>query len=440
MRKSTLGKEQELLLLDTDTLKVKNVALEIFYQIKNAIASGERRINGEWSKYAPFEGKFGIGEETNTAVIEIISNTTDSIPNLHQDLVQKGRALEEICKEYNAIPIATSEFGHGAGKVIPKKAWKGIGIYEVLIGLDTYRKMVSAAGGHTHILQPNGVEKRFKLYRLLRSLDVAFTFASSSPISHLGKHEVNCHRLNLVRNQMPLDPRGYILDSKIEDYRPIETFENRGRETNKRWKKICVERGISPKDFDPTFLIDGTGFPSERARIKYPTIEIRGPDANTLPVDLAMATFYRGARDRLEQENPHQTISNKKYDWKYSGQQMILPNFATIKEHEQIGIRNGLNSHSGLIKEFLWEAIEYSESGLTAEEKPYLQPLKDMLITGKNLSTQAIEYIDVVKEEQLSPEKLEKTARFFREKYVQGLNYKQPEKQNISYQKHLTHK
>lgn len=360
--KTTIGLEQEFLLIDKEGY-VQNVADEI--------------IND------PANNQICVAEATY-AQVEVNSAPAHTISELEHDLRTRFRTLEDLCAKYRVFPLPASEFG--AKSSISRGGKARYDIYETILGKENNEKTNTISGIHIHLSRIPGFElEQFWILQALDSLSYALT--STSPFRYDGVNSLNCHRVNIVRNDAFIQ---FPLHSKLQEYpKSVQDLERGDRNRYTQWQKAS---NLSECDFSLLFCPENTGYAPIRTRPSIGptgTYEIRTCDTTPLNIALGISALYKGIVEALAQKTTPIAISQ---DNSFSVFPTIkLPSLQTLHHLEKIAIEHGMENNE--IRSYAEQAIRLAHEGLPNEDQKYLQSIKEIIMTEQNPATQLINHM-----------------------------------------------
>ncbi len=390
--RTTVGMEIELNLITADGF-IKNVADEILQDSRN-------------------EGFF-VPEATHSQ-IELNSLPANTVEDLHQDIIQKLLLLEEICQDWGVFPVPVSEFG--AGKSKSRTGKQRYDVYETILGHLNNEKLNTISGVHIHFSQV--LHRNIDQYNVLQALDpLSFAVTTTSPIRYDGVNSLNCHRVNLVRNDVF---QNYPLHAQLLPYPcTIEEIESLNLQRFEQWRTAS---GLSVTEFSKLFTPENTGYAPIRKRNSIGptgTWEVRSLDSTTPSHALAVVALYKGCLDHMVEKDIPVAIASEDGIYKFSDENIILPSFSTLKHFEGIAIRYGL--HSEEIASYLQKVSDFAREGLPVCDRKYL----DILQGGKldNPAHQIMKYLRSQghNNNTFSPTETAQANLFMREQYRTSL-------------------
>ena len=410
MNKTSIGAEIELSLINQNGIISNNAP----HLLKNEKAKG-------WLVY-----------EGTHAQVEINSSPTWSVKELHEDLSQKIQKLEDICNDYSSksentpiFPVTVSEFGAGNGEINQNiERLKG---YRKVIGEDSLAKLVTNSGIHLHIQKD---EKRsLDQFKLLHALDpLSYAITSTSPITHEGTNNLNCHRINTTRYLVFKD---FPLSAQLQDYpQGILEIEDRTDQTYKYWLNKALRNGLKEQKFKKHFKPETTGYAPIRDRPNFDTWEVRSFDTTPLDIALGAIALYKGINDYLLKNEVELEISNKDYSFDFSENKFTLPNYKTLILMEQEAINYGLKENpltkKSLVLDYLNQILPFSKLGLSQEDQIYLKTIEDLIETRANLADQIMDYLKLEQNyetgNKVNFQQAQAANLFMREKYLSGID------------------
>ncbi len=367
-----------------------------------------------------------IVDESNHARVEVNSDPANTVSELHQGMVPKLLLLEEICAKHDAYVSTVSELGGGKSKQRhDKPKWN---LYIPIVGQEANDLKRKISGIHGHFSQsPEHLLEQMWLFTALDPLSYATT--STSPMLDGINNEVNCHRINATRGQMFAD---YPLHAQLQPYiQSIEEISVRDQIRFNQWLNVP---GTDIDAFKEFFKPESTGYHPIRKRDSIGengTWEVRSFDTTPLDISLGMMALYKGCNDRIINKNIPVKVSEKTGHYSFSDQEVVLPNYITLKALEAEAIKYGLNSDN--IANYLEEALRFSIEGLPKEDVLYLSSLSEMLQTRMNPSDRIKEHL-MKNGPYSSPEEAAAQGQLFmRKEYLKSLEY-QPQKQQSPFE------
>jgi hypothetical protein len=387
-----------------------------------------------------------VYEGTNSQV-EINSDPYFSVKEIAKDLIQKKQTLEKICEDYNnnpenepVYPLAVSEFGAGRGKRNENigRLWG----YLSVLGEKRLDELITNSGTHLHILKDD--DNTLNQYNLLHAMDaLSFVITSTSPITHNGTNNLNCHRINTTRYRVFKD---YSLNAQLQDYpQKLSEIKERTNQTYEHWFKKATEKGMTENEFKHFFKPENTGFAPIRDRPKFGTWEVRSFDTAPLDIALGAIALYKGLNDYFLNNNVELEISEKNQEFKFTENKFILPNYNTLIQMEQEAIHNGLKGSKekgeSIVFDYLKTILPFAKLGLTKEDIIYLEPIEKLIKTRLNLADKIMNYL---KSEQnyksgnkVNLQQARAANLFMRDRYLLGIEntvnrtYHQDQKEKI---------
>lgn len=365
-----------------------------------------------------------ITDEGTHAQVEVNLVPAKTIQELDNNAKKQLSLLEEICTSYDVKAVPVSEYGAGRGERQGKSEpenyrWP---IYNLIFGEKGLEELYTNSGIHLHLSQIPG--KELQQFHILQALDpLSYALTSTSPINYQGKNSLSCHRINTQRNRVfqkfPLHAQLLDYPSSLEELKEIEN------QRWEQWREIALKNGIDPQRYDKKFQPSNTGYTPIRKRDNIGptgTLEVRSFDTAPLDITLAVFALYKGIHDYALEKNTKITISEQPHTYSFSDGSVILPNIKTLKEMENETVKYGLRSN--LITEYLSHLLPFAEQGLPQEDKIYLQPIKEMLVTKINPAHKIMEFMNLQGYQGpfFSPEQSAQANLFMRDWHLKTLN------------------
>ena len=401
---------------------ISNIGAEIEY---NLIDSQGYLINNAPRVLADPRNDGSLVKEGTNSQIEIVSDPADTVHELGQNIRKKIILIEDICQDHGSFPIPASEFGAGKGELRGMSdPLKNRGpIYLDLFGKELFEELRAYSGTHLHISQTP--DKQTEQYNLLQALDnLSYVLTSSSPISYQGINSINCHRVNSFRNNVFKESP---LHGQLQPY--INSLTDIDKQNTLRWQQwlddLTKKNSPSAAEYLNIFKPENTGYAPIRKRDNIGptgTFEVRSFDTNSLDITLAVFALYKGVHDKAMKNNTPIEIATQNNTYNFTEDKITLPNYQTLLQFENEGIQNGLKSD--LVKDYITHLLPYAEAGLPPEDRLYLAPLKEMLLTRDN---PADEIMNFMREQgyqghQFTPQQTAQTNLYMRERHLQSLN------------------
>lgn len=360
-----------------------------------------------------------IHDESSNARIEINSDPARDILELHKNVKSKLFRVEDICQDYDVFPVPTGcEFGAGKGTGLVTAVRQPN--YERLFGHDLAQLFLKINAFQIHISQYPGRE--LDQYRLFTALDpLTYSITSTSPISHEGENSINNHRINITRN---------LLFSAWPEHAQLQDYPRSLQDINdadeKRYFDWLNYPGVDKELFESTFTPQTTGYTPVRKRDDIGptgTLEIRGGDSTTPDVSDAATALFWGANKRMINEEIPLVVASDNESYAFQSDVIRVPNYRELQHLGKEGYLRFLRSPDH--RRYLSEVLEFSREGLTNQEKPYLKPVDNMLITGMNLADQIIHHMQSLgfTGHSYSPQQAAQANLFMRKMYEQSLKY-----------------
>jgi hypothetical protein len=342
----------------------------------------EHPINKEKNNYL-----FYHHEGTQTQ-IEWNSPPSKNISTLKNKFLEQEKLLEELCKEFNILCIPASENGAGGrSQINPKIEYRSQG-YNVIFGVETMDLLDPWSGIHYHIdmFKPKIVDQFNALTALAR---VSGAITATSTINFEGKNGVNCQRQYFFKhkifNEIPELP-GYIGEES--------DLTSRDERRWTQWREKYLENGGEPAGFDNNFKVYNTGYPDIRRRpdIGKGTLEIRTDDTTTADLFLGSKALVQGYNDKIIYGNIPVIKAEADWQYKFDDNMIVLPNSHTLGELNQLSIIHGMESNE--VQEYLSQIEHFARPWLKQfSEEKYLDPVKEIIYSGKNNSSQLLNYL-----------------------------------------------
>ena len=318
-----------------------------------------------------------------------------SLDDLCHDLLEQEDVSKRICGDLEVYNIPISETGAGESQANPhpKVLGRTIG-YNLIFGKEGDYRLRKISGIHLHIDQYK--DRLADQYNLLLALRPTIAFTSTSSINHERMNSESCHRYKLFADtkdgvfaRIP-EERNYI--------NSIDELKLRDRKRYQDWKAVFDAecwRDEVPADYKFTdyFKEHNTGYSDIRLRpdIGKGTFELRINDTAPLDVLQAQASLVSGYINRIMRENIPVRIADKKDHYKFSQEEVILPNDETLEEYSVLAIRYSLENEK--VQQYLNALETFSKDGLEKREQHYLDPLRDMTVSGKNIASKILEHL-----------------------------------------------
>ncbi|MBU0470688.1 MAG: hypothetical protein KKA62_00480 [Nanoarchaeota archaeon] len=331
--------------------------------------------------------------EASTHQNEYNSPPRRSLDKLCRDILEAEEISDRICRDLEVINIPISETGAGESYLNPKAFNRYVG-YKTIFGSEAVERLTKISGVHIHIDQykPRLADQ----FNLLTALRPTIAFTSTSSINHERKNSESCHRYKLFADpkegvfaNIP-ENRDYIISEK--------DLKKRDKARYQSWEKVFnAERWRSevPADYNFTdfFKEFNTGYSDVRLRpdVGEGTFELRINDSAPLDILLGQASLVSGYINRVMRNNIPVFIAAENESYEFSKDRVILPNKETLDNYSLLAVRYGLENKK--VQDYLSALENFARSGLEQNERHYLNPLREMTITGKNVASQVIEYL-----------------------------------------------
>ena len=350
--------------------------------------------------------------ESSTARVEVISRPTNSVQELFDDVLPRLHLLEQISADFGVMCAPVSEFCAGESK---QRHTPRLDIYPHVIGKHQEHLIRTLAGLHLHFSQIK--DRELEQYWIYTALDpISFAITSTSPISYRGRTRVNCHRMRIMRHRIP---EHSLLGANLRTYpRSLDHLNERLYRRFDRWHKLS---GLKRASFTEYFQPGNTGFDPIRKRERYNTFEVRGFDTCTLEYSMAAAALFKGCTDHFLNEEIPVVIAKKDNSYCFSDKLILLPNFKTLRMLQNEAIRHGMRSNR--ISNFLSNIINFAEKGLPVEDKPYLTPIRELLVTRTNISDRVLQHLRPQRRNswRVTPREAARANLFLRGLYSRGI-------------------
>tara|TARA_Y100000310_G_scaffold343936_2_gene454038 strand:- start:48 stop:1331 length:1284 start_codon:yes stop_codon:yes gene_type:complete len=368
---STIGVELEGMYVDKDGYVVN---------IAQIISKDPRLKDADW-----------LDPEGLQCQWEVKTNPSHNIRGMDLDLRLKLTYLAHVAQDYGVYIVPMGEVGAGQGKVnlTTPKAKERILIYNQLFGEERVRALLSNSGTHIHLSQTPGKEvMQYVFGESLESLIIGLT--STSPINHKGVNKLRNHRTR-VQGQT-FDPLSIFYEPH-KTPQSLDDIKNIQEETLAQTRALAIQLGISPEIFDSFFHLDDISYHGVRNRKKNGltgTNEFRRPGACSPHIISPTAAFIKGTWDYIDNRNLKLKIGDKN-EYRISATEIIIPSPEYIRTNRELAIERGLDPNSTITK--LQYLLPYAEKGLPQIDKPFLQPFKQVLKTGRTPDKDMMDYM-----------------------------------------------
>jgi hypothetical protein len=329
---------------------------------------------------------------------EFNSRPYDNIHDLVNELLLSEEVNSELCQQLGVYNIPISETGAGEGVINPNVKHRTEG-YRVIFGQDALDDLLKISGIHIHVdqSQPRIVDQ----FNALTALRPAIALMSTSSISHQRRNGVNCHRYKLIS-----DPEVGVFARIPENNKYIKSIEELKQRDEQRYNdwftdfsKNCHKFGLTSKYFLENFSVANTGYPDIRSRpdiaktstTSKPTFELRPNDTNTYQNVIAKVALVLGyCRNMIENKIPvRHTNIDRKYE--FGSRRILLPNEDSLQHYTALGGQHGLLKDDN--NTYLQQIVAFAEIGLPQDQRPYLDPFKQMLNSGINVASEILFHI-----------------------------------------------
>ncbi len=353
---------------------------------------------------------------------EFNSIPSHSLDQLCLNFLEAEDASDAICHHLGVVNIPINENGSGRGWLNPKVSHRIIG-YETIFGKEMVKKLIKITGIHFHIDQHK--RRIVDQFNALTALRPSIAFTSTSPISYQRKNNANCHRYLVFADpvegifaKIP-EEQGYI--TSLQDL--IKRDEERHRKWKERFEAGARQKNDLPRNYQfwRHFPRERTGYPDIRYRpdMGKGTLEIRRYDTAPLNVVLAQAGLVLGYINRILDKDIPIEIAEKDGLYGFDHGKVLLPNEETLNHLTTLAAQEGLENSQ--VKKYNGAVNEFARKGIASSEQHYLNPLQEMLESGKNVASQILDHLG--HKEQYTLQESARANKFVWEKHQQAVKH-----------------
>lgn len=344
-------------------------------------------------------GKKYFQDEATNSRVEVNTEPHSSADSFVREYLKIEDKRRIICEERRVITVPTSEMGAGVSELnLKPEVLERLFGYMVIFGMEAVHKLVKDSGVHFHIDTPEDDIGKINQFNGLLALRSTIALTSTSSISPERKNSLNNHRYNNLS-----DPDEGALSTIPEDRSYIVSLQNlveRDIKRQRAWKRdfdANIWRYAKEVPLDYNFLkafpIEKTGYSDARDRpsIGNGTRELRIHGASPADVKVGYFAFLLGYANMLLQEKNLILPATEDGVYSFRKGKVIFPNEQTNTLSTQAAVKEGLED--SFVKEYNMALLQYGEQGLPESERHYLDPLKDMVKSGKNIASQLLDYL-----------------------------------------------